>query len=261
MKPPWLQPFLRRAWYAVAAFVALFLVVRPDRMLVEHVVYVGNVRATTSQLRHLSDMPNGTRMWEVEPSDVAERVEAHPWVKNASAWIRWPGTLIVEVDEHSPVALVAWRDDLYYVDSEGVPFLRAHADDLNHPMILGLSDQLDEAHPDLPWLVLHDALWLITELDARRLIPRDQISEVSFLPSRGYTVQTTGASRGNPTARVLFAPGDYERQLTQLQHLLHNGVDLSAPLHVDVAPERVVIVRPLNSMVASAAPPSTQAIP
>lgn len=237
-QPPW-----RRMGATFALVAAVWFVVRPERMWVEHVDFVGNVRAVDGELRHLANLRNGTRWWEVDVDGVARGVEAHPWVKSARAWRVFPSTVVVQVEEHAPVAMVSWKDDLFYVDREGTPFLRAHADDLNHPIISGLTPELGRRNTAIPWLVLHDALWLLDELDARRLIPRDHVSEVSFMPSRGFTLQTTGASLGKPTTRVLIAPGDYERQLQHLSQVLHSGVALTDPLHVDVGAFRTAIVR------------------
>lgn len=229
----------------VASVAALtWAVLRPDEMYVERIEFVGHQRATAAELRHLSDLRNGVTIWEVDLPTLSERVQRHPWVASVVAERRMPGTIVVRVEEHQPAALLAFNQRLFYVDEQGGPFLEARSDDLDHPVISGITAELEALHPDLPHLVLHDALWLLRELDARNILPRENISEIRFHRTRGFVVQAAGSVAGSPTAEVLIGLGDYERQLSHLAALVNGRVDLTQPLHVDVAPESVAIVRP-----------------
>ena len=49
------------------------LTVRPDHMLVEHVRFEGHDEAGAAELRHLLDLRNGTRVWEVDAEALAAR--------------------------------------------------------------------------------------------------------------------------------------------------------------------------------------------
>lgn len=238
---------------SVAAVSASLVVValRPDRLYVEHVVFEGANRAAPGELRHLADVVNGTTMWGVDVDRVAAGVTRHPWVRSARVERRWPVTVAVHVEEHVPAALLAFEGGLVYVDADGTPFLRASADDLDHPVITGIDPELGSRHPALPRLAARDALWLLEALQERALLPRDRVSEVAFHPLRGYTVRLSGGSAESPASEVLFAVGAYERQLDRLAALLDRGVDLSGSVHVDLGPERVAIVRPVDRSVPS----------
>lgn len=226
---------------AATALVGGWLVVRPDCMVIERVVFEGHHRAGASALRHLADIPNGTTIWAVDLDRAARGAERHPWVRSARAIRQWPDTVILEVQEYEPVALLHY-DGLYYVDADGTPFLGDVADDLDYPSITGIGPGLERAHPDLPRLAVRDALWLIEELDTRGLVPRDAISEVNFSRARGFTVH---ADR----SRLVFAVDDLERQVSRLSLLLERGqVDLGTPSWVDLAPATVAIVRPLTDL-------------
>lgn len=222
-----------------AAAAGAWAVLRPDLMVVERVVFEGQNHATAAELRHLADLPNGTRIWEVDTDVVARAVERHPWVARATVTRNIDRTVTVQIAEHQPVALVH-TDRPYYVAVDGTVFLPASGDDLDYPSITGITPVLEGQHPDLPRLVVRDALALIDSLDARGLIPADQIDEVHFAPSRGFTVMTG-------RARVLFSLYGTSGQLDRLQALLGSGrVDLGQPLHVDLGPATVAIVRPLT---------------
>lgn len=246
---------LRNAAIAgVTLLVLAWVLVRPDQLYVERIEFSGTEQSTPAQLRHLADIHNGTLIWSVNLAEVSERVQRHPWVEAVTVERRLPGTIRVEVVEREPVALLAWEGRLLYVDRRGRPFLDAHTDDLDHPVITGLSPEDESRNDKLPRLVIHDALWLLDQLDTRQLVPRDQVSEVAFHPARGFEIQTTGAQPGRPTARILVGLGSYERQLDHLAALLDKGVDLTEPLHVDVAPRKVAIVRPRDPLGVPAQP-------
>jgi hypothetical protein len=222
---------------------------RPDLMLVEHVVFEGADRATVASLRHLSDLHNGDRTWEVDVEAVARAVERHPWVAQASAEVVAPATVVVRVVEHEPIALLsqppAREGDpaagLYYVDATGLPFMRAHPSDLDYPVITGIGPELARSHPSLPRLAGQEALRLLDEINGRRLVAPGAVSEIVVDAQRGFSVRLVGG------ARVEFAFVDIERQVDRLEALVtREGVRLDRPILVDVAPAGVAIVRPLD---------------
>lgn len=219
--------------------VALFAGARPDLALVEHVEFRGAERATPVALRHLADIRNGTTMWQVDLWRAQRGVETHPWVRSARVYRKLPDTVVVQVEEYEPVALLH-RDGLFYVDRSGVVFLRARTDELDYPVITGIDAALERAHPDLPRLVLRDTLWLLDALDSRGLVSRSQVSEIAFSRTRGFTAHLVGG------AELRFGLEGLERQVDRLSMLLGEGVDLGEPVLVDLAPATVAIVRPLD---------------
>ncbi len=234
---------LGRSVLVLAALVVLggIVLARPDRMWLEHVEFVGAERATPAELRHLSDVRNGTTFWGVDTENAELGVERHPWVRSATATRRWPDTLVIQVEEHTPVAMME-RDGLFYVDVDGTPFLRAHTNDVDYPVITGITQELEHAHPDLPRLVVRDALSLLQALDDRGIVTRDRVSEIAFSSTRGFTVHVRGGSR------IIFGLEGQETQIVRLARLIDEGLDTSAPLQVDLAPASLAIVRPLDAV-------------
>jgi hypothetical protein len=227
---------------AITAGVATlgWLVIRPDTLLIEHVRFEGIARAKPEALRHLADVTNGATMVGVDLAAVRAGVERHPWVKGASVRREWPDTVVVKVDEYQPVALLR-TERLAYLDASGDAFLSAQPDNLNYPVISGLTPDLAQAHPDLPALVVREALSLLDDLDSRGLVARDDVSELAFSRSRGFVVHTTGG------AEMMFALERREQQLDRLAVLIKRGVRTDLPMLIDLAPERIAIVRPLNA--------------
>lgn len=233
----WSRPLLATGVLVAAA------VSRPDRWFVEHVEFQGNLRATEAELRHLVSVQNGTSVWGVDVDAAALGVERHPWVKQARAWRRWPDSLVVQVEEYRPVAIVdlgVEAGGLHYVDANGSLFLAAHGEELDHPLIRGIQPSLGAGHPDIPRLALRDALHLLAILDEKALVLRDRVSSLDFSTTRGFTVHLRSG------ARVLFGLDDYDRQVQRLGVLIEQGVDLRQPMYVDLAPASLAIVRPIH---------------
>lgn len=221
----------------LAASFAVYWVARPDLVLVERVEFVGNSRADGATLRHLSGIANGTTMWGVDLDAARQGVLSHPWVRRAEVIRRWPDTVRVTVEERTPTAVLQYGS-LYYLDELGVPFLAVDSDDLDYPILTGLDPILEQQHPDLPRLVIRDVLWMIRELEAREIANSSQVSQVAFDASRGYLVSVAHS-------RIAFGLEGLPKQMDRLAALRGQGLDLSAPTFVDLAPESVAIVRPL----------------
>ena len=103
----------------------------------------------------------------------------------------------------------------------------------------GIDETLSGRHPQLPRLVVRDALHLLDSLENRGIADASEVSELTFSPARGFTVYV-GSSR------VLFGLEQTERQLDRLEYLVAQGeVRFETGLWVDLAPSDVAIVRPL----------------
>ncbi len=226
---------------AVSFAVALGGVLRPDRMLVEHVVFEGASVAAEGELRHLIDLRNGTRVWQVDVERVASLAEAHPWVRRADVRVDWPDTVVVSVEERRVVA-VLHRERALYLDEDGTPFVAARSERLDLPHLTGFTEDLEALHPQLPGLAVRDALWLMDALETRGLTTLP-VSEVAFSPSRGFTVH-------HGRARLVFGHGELPSQLDRLERLVREeGLDPAGPTWVDLAPATVAIVRPIPATV------------
>jgi cell division protein FtsQ len=223
----------------VAGAVAAWAFGRPGGWLVEHVVFEGPHEANEASLRHLADVRNGDTWWGVDLAEVERNVERHPWVRSAHAARVWPDTIVVEVTEHRPAALLHDGGRLVLVDDGGIPFLpvRAGTVPMDLPHVTGIDRSLGELHPDLPVLALRNALWLVGALDEHRLVARGRVDEVSFSRATGWVVEAG-------PAELSFGLSDLPRQLDRLSRLVAGGLSLDTPTSVDLAPATVAIVRP-----------------
>jgi cell division protein FtsQ len=229
----------------LAGVAGAWSLVRPGGWLVEHVVFEGAHEANEASLRHLADVRNGATWWDVDVSAVEHGVERHPWVRDAHVHRVWPDTIAVEVTEHRPAALLHDGGRLVLVSDAGVPFLSVSAGSvpLDLPHLTGFDAALGELHPDLPVLAVRNALWLVDALDARGLVTRGRIDEVSFSRASGWVVEAG-------PAQIAFGLSELPRQLDRLARLVAGGVSLDTRTSIDLAPPTVAIVRPLAPAVA-----------
>lgn len=233
-------------WAWVTAGVSLIplvllgaLAVRPDLWLVERVQFEGQDQATVAELRHLADIQNGTTVWDVDLERTRRGVQRHPWVREVTVTFAWPSTVNVGIEEHRPVALLA-GDTMRYVCPEGHAFAPASTDDLDYPVISGVTAEVAARHPELPHRVVTEALALIRAISDTGVLPMERVGEVSFSATRGFTVHVTDG------AQVIFALEDFEEQARRLSRLQQRGVSIDDPTYIDLGAPTVAIVRPLG---------------
>jgi len=221
------------------ALLGAAALVRPDLALVQELHFQGHDRASRAELRHLAGLQNGARIWEVDLAAIQRNVVEHPWVDQAQVRFEWPATIRVQVTERVPVALLR-GEQLVYLDASGDPIVRADTDDLDYPVLASVDPGLAARAPDLPGRVARAALDLIDGLDRVAGVAPGRVSEVAFSPTSGFAVHLVGG------ARVLFRHDDFERQLVRLRELRARGVALDSPVHIDLAPQTMAIVRPIE---------------
>lgn len=126
------MPALTRliGWSAVALFAwggASWAMARPEFALTELEVATPVKHVTEAQLRLIVDRRVRGTFFTVDLERVRESLEKLPWVAEARVERRWPGTLVVSLTEHTPVA--RWGDNALVSDA-GLVFSAAVDDTL-----------------------------------------------------------------------------------------------------------------------------------
>lgn len=102
------------------ALVLVGLVVARSRLLdVDTITVTGAGRSGPDVVRAAAAVAPGRPMTSVDLDAVEARVEALPWVAEATVTRRWPGTVEVRVGERTPVAVVGGGADVVVVDRDG----------------------------------------------------------------------------------------------------------------------------------------------
>jgi len=104
----------------ISLAVMVWLALRSPLMAVDTVGYEGLVRTPLAEVEAAAGIEVGQPLIDVDPGAVAARVEALPWVAQASVSRSWTGSVVIEVTERQPAAAALAAPDVWVlVDAEG----------------------------------------------------------------------------------------------------------------------------------------------
>lgn len=85
----------------------------------------------------------------INPNNIKAKMEKHPWIMSVELEKRFPHTLVINAEMESPRALVL-LDKLYYMNRLGKVFKEVDQDDdIDYPVITGVSKNDDNADQKL----------------------------------------------------------------------------------------------------------------
>ncbi len=130
----------RLRWVLAAAAVIVVLVgafalVQSPVLDVDRIEVRGASQAEQDAAAEASGIALGSPMVSLDAPAVSRRLEAIPWVEQASVSRSWPGTIDIALVKRTPVAVVGVGADAVQVDREGRALATATGDDL--PVLSG----------------------------------------------------------------------------------------------------------------------------
>ena len=126
-------------------------------------------------LAAIEGMPN---LFTLRLKEVAKRLESHPWIEGVTIRKAFPSTVLIEVKERKPIAIVQ-LEELYYMDGKGVIFCRAgDGDGYNYPFLTGLNRQTMEKESEESERLLAKALEVLLVAEQEREAPLVEVSEI-----------------------------------------------------------------------------------
>lgn len=190
----------------------------------------GASRSTPTELFRQGGLSPGQNLFALDVAAVERAVGTHPWVKRAAVTRRFPSALIVQVEEYTPVALLA-LGDLYVLDAEGVPFKRlVPGDAVDLPLVTGLDREAYVADPARTSAQLREALGVARAYHEAGGDAGGALSEVRREEGGGWTL-VAGAGQ-----EVRLPAGDVApalRRLAQVRaELARRGVGADV-IHLD----------------------------
>ncbi|HXG00542.1 MAG TPA: FtsQ-type POTRA domain-containing protein [Bacteroidota bacterium] len=208
---------------------------------VRQVVIEGQRIVDTREILALADVPLQARMFELDLSMIARRLQKHKYVRAVAVHRDLPDRIRIVIQEREPVAVLA-RGTLFYVDAEGyvLPYVRSeHIFDLpvlsvslkSEECVPGRKIQNDNVHRSLSLLSL-----------AQQVDPElyRNISEIGGDTAKGFVLYT--AERGIP---VLLGNLRFGEKLVMLSAfwktiVASNGADRLQYIDVRFADQVVV---------------------
>jgi cell division protein FtsQ len=93
----------------------------------------------------MSGIRFGMSLLSLNTEEVSRRLEAHPWIRNATVVKRMPDRVLIKVRKKRPAAVVEVRGGLFYMDREGGILDRIQPGaPLDLPLLTGLEQVLRE---------------------------------------------------------------------------------------------------------------------
>lgn len=226
-----------------SAWAGYRFVTTSPRFAITEIAVRGNHHLTADQIR--ADLPVriGGNVFAADLDRAVRRLRANPWIESATARRVLPHTVIVEVREHEPAAVVE-LGGLYLVDASGHPFKRADlaaGDGAGLPVVTGIGRAAYLADPEATAARVRAALDALATWRAEPARPA--IGEVHLDPAGALALHTydgateieLGALDADLPARMQTfdaawtALGDAERARARAVHLD------ARPDHVTVA--------------------------
>lgn len=114
----------RRRWAVGAILIVLLLTGAALALLsplarARTVVVVGAERSSPATVRAASGLSSAPPLLRVDTDEVTARLADLPWVRRATVERRWPGTVVVTVEERTPVAVTPCQAGECLVDGDG----------------------------------------------------------------------------------------------------------------------------------------------
>ncbi len=165
--------------------------------------------ADTTELRTVASLEMSA---SIDPALVADRIQRHPWVRNARGWCYQNGTATVVVEERAPQLLV--RDQqgagAYYIDASGyrMPVLTGASFDV--PLLTGLEEPY---HPVRR--VQDKTVQALARALARVDLETDALISELVLTPNGVRLYT-GSATPSGTVEVLLGKNRVEEKLDRL---------------------------------------------
>jgi cell division protein FtsQ len=227
-----------------AGWCAYHFVTTSPRFAIADIEVRGGAHESADALIARLPVQPGDNIFAASPGDVAAALLADPWIATAEVHRVLPRTLVVEVSEHVPAALVDFEAaGLYLVDAAGHPFKRASiavGEGAGLPVITGVQRAVLAADPDGTARTIADALAALATWRARG--DRPAIGEV-HLGARG---ELTLRGFDDAVAIQLGVPGgDLATRLDSFDAAWAELGDAekatARAVHVDSQPDHVTI--------------------
>jgi cell division protein FtsQ len=197
-----------------------------------------NQRLLLDEVLALSDIEQGSNIFDLDLDMIGGKIEENPWVASAHVERVFPNEVTIRIEERQPQAIVR-LGTLYYVDVNGEIFKMLDAGDrLDYPLISGIDRQLLLDQPEQARELLLGALGLLTELAGRTVFSLDQVSELRVTSQEGITLYTY---RGGVPVR--FGQNGYRTKLDRLERIYRElQPRLAAIDYIDLnVVERVIV--------------------
>jgi cell division protein FtsQ len=196
------------------------------------------------QLLALADLRQGMPLFGFNLPEAERRIRQHPWIDRISITRSWPDTLLIQVQERRPLALINLEGrGLHYVDQDGVIFAPiGPGQDLDFPVITGISPPEEAQGFRLHEGAAADAVqFLRLAAQGNPILPMQALSEVHVSREQGIIAYL--AERPFP---IHIGYGNIRTRYYQLVKLLEHlyrkeKIEHIREIRMDYQPGRILV--------------------
>jgi cell division septal protein FtsQ len=114
----WLWALLQIAVLGVEIFAVLFLLAQPA-FRPRHVEVLGTSHLTRAEVTGALNLPSDRNIFFLSEAELAQRLQALPWVRSATVNLALPNRVSVKVTEWTPSAVLQVGETTYYLNGLG----------------------------------------------------------------------------------------------------------------------------------------------
>jgi cell division protein FtsQ len=223
------------------AWVTRRHVMTSRRFAVTEIQVVGNERRSADAVAAESGIAVGTNVFVLDLDAARAGLLRDPWISEAVLARRLPGTILVQVTERKPAAVVA-MGETYLANGDGEPFKKLEPDDpIDLPLVTGLPPDAMTQDPEGTMRTIRRAMDLAAEYEHGALAKRVPLSEVHVQPDGAFLLVV-----GREAMELVLGAPPFRRKLDQAARVVaeldKRGARADAiMLDNDSRPERVVV--------------------
>lgn len=223
------------------AWAARRHVMSSARFAIAEVQVVGSERRPSDAVVAESGLTVGANVFAADLDAARARILADPWIAEATLARRLPGTVLVQVTERKPAALVA-LGDLWIATPDGEPFKKLDpGDPIDLPVVTGLRPETLAEDKEGATRKVRRAIDLAAEYEHGALARRMPLQEVHVEADGGFSLVV-----GRSAMELVLGGPPFRRKLDQAARVAAEldvrGAKADAiMLDNDTRPERVVV--------------------
>jgi cell division protein FtsQ len=198
----------------MALVLTYLVVVRSSYFNLSKVDVYGNHRLSTEEVIETTKVEKGVNLLDIDLESITQRLRHHPWIREGAVSRRFPGQLVVEIEERIPRGIVA-SEKLYYIDENAKIFTRILPGDLvGLPLFTGIRpDELRSAPKEVQESLL-SGLKLTELLDrSGSEISIKDIREINISHDDGLTLKM------NSGQVIIFGNSGFETKIARYERL------------------------------------------
>jgi cell division protein FtsQ len=238
-----------------AVVIARFLMYSPQVLLLKpsQVELTGNHVVSRDAVLQQFARDRGRSVLQIPLDARRSALEELSWVESASVQRILPNRLRVELTERTPIAFLRNGTELALIDSHGVILDRPPGEDLQFPIVTGLSENMPREERGKRMQIYQE---FIRDVDLVRAGSSERVSEIDLANPKDLRAVMTGIAGANDAQAVTiqFGQGDFAGKFRMVvenfaQWQASNGRVRS----IDLQYSRQVILNPDTSATTTAA--------